>query len=94
MYSFPYFTSSPFLSPLPGVNWQTAFTVLEMLGVEVDPAYKEQVLRGAARQAEIKREKKLKKARQTEESLGFEQDNNFAMIIGYTSGGRGYVKTP
>jgi len=76
-----------------GVNWETAFTELEMLGVQIDPAYKEQVLRTEAREAEIRREKKLEKARQIETSMGFEQDDNFAMIIGYISGGAPYGVT-
>lgn len=45
-----------------GVDFRCAFTELEMLGVEIDPARKEQILRDVKRQAEIRRQKKLKRA--------------------------------
>lgn len=52
--------------------------------MEIDAAYREQVLRTAHAQAEIKRQKKAERERL---SHGYNQDDLFAMIIGYTSGG-------
>ena len=73
-----------------GVDWPTAFLELEMLGLEIDPSYKEQVLLTIQRQAEIKKQKKAEKER---EIRGYDQDDHFAMIIGYTSGGAPYGVT-
>ena len=61
-----------------------------MLGVEVDPAYREQVLRTVQEQAEAKKRKRLEKAAELESLSGIEQDDYFAYIIGYTSGGAPY----
>lgn len=63
-----------------GVNWQCAFTELEMLGVEIDPEYKHQVLQSVAAQAEAK----------LAEEIGIYQDERFAFIAGYTSWGFPY----
>lgn len=73
-----------------GVDWPTALRELEMLGVEVDPAYREQVLRTVQEQAEARNRKRLEKAAELESALGIEQDDYFAYIIGYTSGGAPY----
>ena len=73
-----------------GVDWPTALRELEMLGVEVDPAYREQVLRTVQEQAEARKRKRLEKAAELESALGIEQDDYFAYIIGYTSGGAPY----
>ena len=76
-----------------GVDWPTAFKELEMLGVEIDPIYKEQVLNTIQKQAEIKRCKRLERAAQDEQELGHDQDERFAFIVGYTSGGAAYGLT-
>lgn len=73
-----------------GVDWATAFTELEMLGVKVDPAHKERVLRMVAQQAEQKRQKRLARAVEQEGVFGIDQDEHFAFIVGYTSGGAPY----
>ena len=73
-----------------GVDWPTALRELEMLGVEVTPAYREQVLRTVQEQAEARQRKRLEKAAELESALGIEQDEYFAYIIGYTSGGAPY----
>lgn len=73
-----------------GVDWPTALRELEMLGVEVSPAYREQVLRTVQEQAEAKKRKRLERAAELESALGIEQDDYFAYIIGYTSGGAPY----
>jgi hypothetical protein len=73
-----------------GVDWPTALRELEMLGVEVDPAYREQVLRTVEEQAEARRRKRLEKAAELDSALGIEQDEHFAFIVGYTPGGAPY----
>jgi hypothetical protein len=73
-----------------GVDWPTALRELEMLGVEVDPAYREQVLRAVQEQAEAKKRKRLENADELENTLGIEQDEYFAFIVGYTPGGAPY----
>jgi hypothetical protein len=76
-----------------GVDFRCAFVELEMLGIEIDPARKEQTLRDVERQAEIRRQKKLERAAELESQFGWPQDDHFAMIIGYTSGGAPYGVT-
>jgi len=73
-----------------GVDFRCAFTELEMLGIEIDPARKERTLRDVEWQAEIRRQKKLERAAELEGAFGWPQDDHFAMIIGYTSGGAPY----
>ena len=73
-----------------GVDWPTALREVEMLGVEVSPAYREQVLRTVQEQAEARKRKRLERAAELESALGIEQDDCFAYIIGYTSGGAPY----
>ena len=73
-----------------GVDWPTALRELELRGVEVTPAYREQVLRTVREQAEAKKRKRLEKAAELESMLGIEQDEYFAFIVGYTSGGAPY----
>ena len=73
-----------------GVDWPTALRELEMLGVEVDPAYREQVLRTVQEQAEARKRKRLEKVAELESVSGIEQDEHFAFIVGYTPGGAPY----
>jgi len=73
-----------------GVDWSTALRELEMLGVEVDPAYREQVLRTVQEQAKAKKRRQLEKAAEIESVLQIEQDEHFAFIVGYTPGGAPY----
>jgi hypothetical protein len=61
--------------------------------VKIDPAYKEQVLRMVTQQAEQKRQKRLERAAEQERALGIDQDEHFAVIVGYTSGGAPYGTT-
>lgn len=51
-----------------GVDWSTAFREIELLGVEIDPAYKEQVLAALQRERDAKQKKKLIR------SIGFDPD--------------------
>ena len=76
-----------------GVDWPCAFKELEMLGVEFDPAYVEAVLRGVEREAEARRKKKAEARTGELGSLGIDQDEHFAYIIGYTAGGAPYGLT-
>ena len=69
-----------------GVDWPTAFLELEILGVSIPADYKETVLKTLASIAEAKKQKKPEKL--ALESP--EQDENFAYIAGYTSGGAPY----
>ena len=73
-----------------GVDWPTALRELEMLGVEVDPAYREQVLRTVQELAEARKRRRLEKAAELETMMGIEQDDYFAFIVGYTPGGAPY----
>ena len=73
-----------------GVDWPTALRELEMLGVDVPPAYQEQVLRTVREQAEARKRKCMEQAIELESMLGVEQDEHFAFIVGYTPGGAPY----
>ncbi len=55
-----------------GVDYPTAFRELELLGIEVDPVYRAEVLRSVERQAEARRqEKRLRRI----EALGLDSDD-------------------
>lgn len=75
-----------------GVAWETAFTELEMLGVPVDPVYRERVLQSVAAQAAALRRKQAERKAERE-SAGIESDDHFAFIVDYTSGGAPYGLT-
>ncbi len=66
-----------------GVDWKTAFTELEMLGVEISPTYKETVLRALETQLTARREKAAQKKANP---LAEFQNVTFAFIAGYTPG--------
>ena len=76
-----------------GVDFECAFTELEMLGVPIDPDYKERVLESVAAQAAAKRRIKAERKEEQERLLGIESDDRFAFIVGYTSGGAPYGLT-
>lgn len=76
-----------------GVSWQCAFIELEMLGIEIDPEYKQQVLQTVAAQAEAKKRKKAEREATLAEEIGLYQDEHFAFIAGYTSWGFPYGVT-
>ena len=54
-----------------GVDWPTALRELELLGVSVDPTYKEQVLRSVQAQTE------------RDLQYGVDYDDHFAFIVGF-----------
>jgi hypothetical protein len=76
-----------------GVDFETAFTELALLGVPIDPDYRERVLQSAAAQAVAKRRKKAERKAEQERQPGIESDDHFAFIVGYTSGGAPYGLT-
>ena len=77
-----------------GVDWPTAFEELALLGVEIDPAYKEAVLRTVQREIDVRREKQRRRQAGRERAVrGWDQDDRFAVIIGHTSGGAPYGLT-
>jgi hypothetical protein len=76
-----------------GVDWQTAFTELELLEVPIDAAYKQHVLQSEAARLALKRQKKAEIEANLRARLGFDQDEQFAFIVGYTSGGAPYGLT-
>lgn len=58
-----------------GVDVECAFTELEMLGVPIDPDYKERVLESVAAQASAKRQKRARdRARQADVWSQYEDD--------------------
>jgi hypothetical protein len=75
------------------VDWQTAFTELELLEVPIDPEYKRRVLQSVEAQLAAKRRKQAEREAKLQEELGFDQDEHFAFIVGYTSGGAPYGLT-
>ena len=69
-----------------GVDKFCTITELEILGHEIDPKYKEQILK----QHKAKSEADQKKKSEEREELESWQDSNFYFIAGYTSGGAPY----
>lgn len=69
-----------------GVDWACAFKELEILGVKLDPEYVKKVLESIVQQ----HKKTSKKRSSKSEQEIIEQDENFACIAGYTSGGFPY----
>ena len=59
---------------------------MELLGYEIDPKYKEQILK----QYKAKSKAGEKKKREEKSELAPWQDSNFYFIAGYTSGGAPY----
>jgi hypothetical protein len=67
-----------------GVDFICAIKELEMLGFEIDPKYKENILK--QKEAQRKAAEKPDK----EEHINYDQDVNYYYIAGYTSGGVPY----
>jgi len=65
-----------------GVDWETAFRELEMLGLQFSTDYKETVLKNLVSLAETKKQMKALE--------NPDQDEHFAFIVDYTSGGAPY----
>ncbi|QTL98954.1 hypothetical protein GM661_13790 [Iocasia frigidifontis] len=69
-----------------GVDKVCAIAELELLGYEIDPKYKVQILK----QYKAKSKAGKKKKREEKSELAPWQDSNFYFIAGYTSGGAPY----
>ncbi|MFW6046962.1 MAG: hypothetical protein ACOCP4_04165 [Candidatus Woesearchaeota archaeon] len=69
-----------------GVDKVCAITELELLGHDIDPKYKEQILK----QKKAKSKAGEKKKQEEKKELESWQDSNFYYIAGYTSGGAPY----
>lgn len=76
-----------------GVDFACAFTELGILGVPINPEYKERVLQSVTAQSAAKRRKKAERQAEGEHLLGIESDDRFAFIVGYTSSGAAYGLT-
>jgi hypothetical protein len=74
-----------------GVDYSTAFRELEQLGVAIDPERKQRTLVGLAQQQEARRRKRAEC--EALPNTFIEQDETFAFIVGYTSGGAPYGLT-
>jgi hypothetical protein len=70
-----------------GVDWVCAFKDLEILGIAIEPEYKNKVLNSAACAVATRRSRKL---RRNEVFEYFDQDETFAYIAGYTEAGFAY----
>ncbi len=70
----------------PSRNWRCHW------GVQVDPQYRDRVLQWVAAQAAAKKRRQVDKETEKEAETGdiFGQDDHFAFIVGYTSGGVPY----
>jgi len=73
-----------------GVDFICALTELEMLGYEVDPKYKEQILKQEEAKRKVAKERKKRKEEERFKNEVPWQDENFYFIAGYTSGGAPY----
>ena len=70
------------------VDWPCAFRELEMLGVRIDAAYKDQILKSVEGHIAARGRRKSRRG-ETDESR-FEQDETFAYVAGYTEAGFAY----
>lgn len=62
-----------------GVAWNDAFVELEMLGVPIDPDYRERVLQSVAAQAAAKRQKRARERAQRAEVWSEYEDDDAAL---------------
>lgn len=60
-----------------------------VIGAPIDPGYRERVLQSASAQVAAKQRERAKQER----LMGIEADEQFAFIVGYTSGGAPYGLT-
>lgn len=75
------------------VNKLCAIKELRMLGIEISEAYERQLINSMEALKQQRLSFKKKREDEINASCGFESDENFAMIIGYTSGGFSYGVT-
>ena len=75
------------------VNKLCAVKELRMIGVEISEEYERQLINSMEALKQQRLSFKKKREEELDELCGFESDENFAMIIGYTSGGFPYGVT-
>jgi hypothetical protein len=75
-----------------GVDWICALKELEMLGVAIDPIYKQQLLITVENHNTAHRRKKAQRAQRSMQ-YDLDQGDQFAYIAGYTAGGFAYGVT-
>jgi hypothetical protein len=68
-----------------GVDWICAFRELEMLGIRIDSAYKDPILKSVEGHMAAQKRRKARWEETYEEP--FDQDEHFAYIAGYTAAG-------
>jgi hypothetical protein len=75
-----------------GVDFVCAIKEIKMLGYEVDPEYKKQILKQeeAKQKADEKRKAEEKRKKAEEKHFNSDQNEDFYYIAGYTSGGAPY----
>lgn len=74
-----------------GVDWVCVFKELELLGVRVDPEYRDTVLKSVARAIETRTLRKLRRKEALDGLI--DSDGTFAYIAGYTEAGFPYGVT-
>jgi hypothetical protein len=70
------------------VDWLCAFREVEMLGVRIDAAYKDQILKSVEGHIAARRRRKSRRGEGDESR--FEQDETFAYVADYTEFGFAY----
>lgn len=75
------------------VNKFCAIKELRMIGIEISEEYERQLINSMEALKQQRLSFKKKREDEINASCGFESDENFAIIIGYTSGGFSYGVT-
>ncbi len=73
-----------------GVDKLCAIKELRMIGIEISEEYENQLRQSIETLKKQRQFRKDKKEQELNSLLGFEGDENFAFIVGYTSGGLPY----
>jgi len=76
-----------------GVDWLCAVYELQMLGVELDPAYVAHLQTTMVQQRLERQHRKQQRKAERLQEMTVESDEAYAYIIGYTSGGVSYGVT-
>ena len=76
-----------------GVDKLCAVKELRLIGVEIAEEYEKQLINSLEALRQQRLSFKKKREDELNSSFGFESDENFAMIMGYTSGGFPYGVT-
>lgn len=76
-----------------GVDKLCAIKELRIIGIEISEEYEKQVRQSLEALRKSKQLKKVEKEAEVNSISGWESDENFAVIVGYTSGGFPYGLT-